>query len=308
MIVGEALQRQIELLDFIDSPAGQVLFNEYAKRSPTSWNTFGNTITRSLERGIPFFWASHLLSGVAEAAKVMPDWALTAAAVPVKDGFFWFEGAIDLPPHNAQEPGALTAITWHTAAMIEGSSDEWGKIVSVSDEEWASASKLLSVVFYCRMDGLPAAGIPVTIVPWRIGDSWQDILTKSKRLGSQDIENLSRYEMKLRLFAALLAFLEQRVVVRESHKAPRGILRHQTRWEEAPMIEVVKLRRTYAQPITSGTKAPIDWSCQWMVRGHWRLQWYPVITKHQPIWIQPYVKGPDGKPLKAASKMFAVVR
>jgi hypothetical protein len=39
--------------------------------------------------------------------------------------------------------------------------------------------------------------------------------------------------------------------------------------------------------------------------GHWRKQWYPSQERNVPIWISPYVKGPDGAPLLAGEKVYA---
>lgn len=36
---------------------------------------------------------------------------------------------------------------------------------------------------------------------------------------------------------------------------------------------------------------------RWMVRGHWRNQWYPSRGEHRPVWINPHIKGPADTPL-----------
>jgi hypothetical protein len=44
----------------------------------------------------------------------------------------------------------------------------------------------------------------------------------------------------------------------------------------------------------------VEWSKRWMVRGHWRLQPYGPRNgpqQRKAIWIDPYVKGPEDKPL-----------
>jgi hypothetical protein len=42
----------------------------------------------------------------------------------------------------------------------------------------------------------------------------------------------------------------------------------------------------------------VDWQHRWLVRGHWRLQPYgPQRSLRRPTWIDPYVKGPEDKPL-----------
>lgn len=45
---------------------------------------------------------------------------------------------------------------------------------------------------------------------------------------------------------------------------------------------------------------------QWMVSGHHRNQFYASTNSHRMIWISPYLKGPEDKPLK--QKMYKVVR
>lgn len=64
-------------------------------------------------------------------------------------------------------------------------------------------------------------------------------------------------------------------------------------------VRVLHLRRLErdqgAPPDEPGSR---DYTCRWMVRGHWRQQWYPSRGVHRPIWINPHVKGPDDKPLR----------
>ncbi|GAA2455770.1 hypothetical protein GCM10010191_88770 [Actinomadura vinacea] len=64
------------------------------------------------------------------------------------------------------------------------------------------------------------------------------------------------------------------------------------------------VRLLHLRPATRAPGAPDDdhaarqYTCRWMVKGHWRQQWYPSRKVHRPIWINPHIKGPDGKPLK----------
>src|ERR1044072_2305074 len=51
----------------------------------------------------------------------------------------------------------------------------------------------------------------------------------------------------------------------------------------------------------------VDWAWQWAVRGHWRDQ--PTKDGYKLIWIHPFIKGPEDKPLKPdAARVFAVTR
>jgi len=67
---------------------------------------------------------------------------------------------------------------------------------------------------------------------------------------------------------------------------------------ELPSLRVLRLG-TGATVSARHESSTVEWTKRWMVRGHWRLQPYgPVGQKtHKPIWIDPYVKGPEDKPL-----------
>lgn len=49
-------------------------------------------------------------------------------------------------------------------------------------------------------------------------------------------------------------------------------------------------------------------SCRFLVRGHTRWQHYPKDNEHRPIWISPYVKGPDGAPFRTPERVRVVRR
>ncbi len=65
-------------------------------------------------------------------------------------------------------------------------------------------------------------------------------------------------------------------------------------------VRVIKLRETkYAHREQNPVSGGVEWSCRWLVEGHWRKQWYPAKGEHNTIWIDSYLKGPDGAPFKA---------
>lgn len=77
-------------------------------------------------------------------------------------------------------------------------------------------------------------------------------------------------------------------------------------------IRVVTLRRstTRASAVPEGLteEEGREWSHRWMVSGHWRNQWYKREQVHRPIWIEPYVKGPEDKPLVIKDTLYDVKR
>ncbi|WP_228916870.1 hypothetical protein [Streptomyces sp. DH20] len=47
---------------------------------------------------------------------------------------------------------------------------------------------------------------------------------------------------------------------------------------------------------------------RWIVRGHWKNQWYPSRQAHRPIYVHPHIKGPDGAPLLDPDRLVNVLR
>jgi len=71
---------------------------------------------------------------------------------------------------------------------------------------------------------------------------------------------------------------------------------HRRLQRELPALRVIELAHTGSKPESRG--GHVEWSRRWMVRGHWRNQPYgPGRTERRLTWIDPYVKGPDDKPL-----------
>jgi hypothetical protein len=70
-------------------------------------------------------------------------------------------------------------------------------------------------------------------------------------------------------------------------------------------VHVVKLRASLtaerdSEPGAEGTR---EWRHRWVVRGHWRNQWYPSKDDHRPKWIAPYLKGPTDAPLLGGERV-----
>lgn len=47
---------------------------------------------------------------------------------------------------------------------------------------------------------------------------------------------------------------------------------------------------------------------RWIVRGHWREQWYPSQNRHRPIWISDHIAGPDDAPLLGGDRVNVLRR
>lgn len=63
-------------------------------------------------------------------------------------------------------------------------------------------------------------------------------------------------------------------------------------------ITVITLRRPKAPAEEGAEPRETNWTHRWLVRGFWRNQWFPSISVHRRIWINPFVKGPGDLPLR----------
>jgi hypothetical protein len=106
---------------------------------------------------------------------------------------------------------------------------------------------------------------------------------------------------------ALATFMNQPVAEIKTMGLARAERRRRERTgEKCPTIRVVMLRHVQHAKTTAGET--VDWKYQWIVSGHWRKQWHPSTQTHTPMFISSYIKGPEGKPLKAPSKSIYVVQ
>jgi len=73
-----------------------------------------------------------------------------------------------------------------------------------------------------------------------------------------------------------------------------------------PKVTVITLRRRASGQSEGETH--VEWTHRWIVRGHWRNQYYPSENTNRLIWIAPYVKGPDDAPLIQSQKVYRLAR
>lgn len=66
-------------------------------------------------------------------------------------------------------------------------------------------------------------------------------------------------------------------------------------------VTVIRLRRlVHRDP---DAHRDVDWQCRWIVRGHWRR-----LADGRQTYVHPYVKGPEGLPLRVTERVWEFVR
>lgn len=249
------------------------------------------SIVAELETAETFYWAPEIVGVINDVSHSLPgNWGLRLSMLPTRRGFSHLAEPLYLVDSNDTPAGEVLAIAWAI-----GSDDESGDdAVSVS-------------AFWYEKD-LDRSGL--TTIGVSEGEPIAEVLRRVEAEATTPFSRLAMASAVL-TFSAGLAFLEQRIMVPSVQPVERHARKRMEReqWLHEPLVRVVELRRKQAPSQPDGEHTAVDWACQWVVRGHWRQQWYPSLKDYQPRWIMPYVKGPEDKPLKPPrAKIFAVVR
>jgi len=112
---------------------------------------------------------------------------------------------------------------------------------------------------------------------------------------------LARDIALFRFVLAAATWLRQRIVISSGGHIERHRRKQLVREYEAVLseVKVIELRRAETSSVSrDGETTAVDWSCRWIVNGHWRNQYHPSTGRHELTFVEPYVKGPSDKPLR----------
>jgi hypothetical protein len=300
----EALEKQFELIDIWRGQKGEAWASVMHPGMMRAWGAapspkdIQRMEAHELENAEPYFVAKDICGLIEATASTIPDVPLLADMLPTPFGWVYLEKSCPLGPPSQVEvspfgnPPRLKAFSWGL--------EYTKKAGQVTDG--------IGMTIY--EDGTPVP-YPLEILTWPFGtgSDWGKDAGFYATKVEEDVAR-KRTQAICRYILTLFSFLNQKLIAISHQRATRQARkRYENRWaQEAPLIKVVLLRvKEYRGKKGEGTEA--EWSCRWIVRGHWRAQWYPSVVSHKAIWITPYIKGPEGKPLKKpAANLFAVVR
>jgi hypothetical protein len=137
----------------------------------------------------------------------------------------------------------------------------------------------------------------LAVIPWPWGAVYSD-------------NKLGQWYQVAKPLQTLWRLMQQTISMSTSERASRGVTKRALRVDyTAKNITVIRLRRPKAIKDDDAEPHLVDWSHRWYVGGHWRNQFYPSLNAHRQIWINPYIKGPEEKPLELRKmRVFELVR
>lgn len=121
----------------------------------------------------------------------------------------------------------------------------------------------------------------------------------SSRDAASDTTTASRVQA---VRAAWLLMAQPNIAEVEERAQSRPVRRRAQRaGHDTGPIRLLHLRRAQRENAGQADGDDVhsrEYTCRWMVRGHWRQQWYATRQVHRPIWIAPHIKGPEDQPLR----------
>lgn len=125
----------------------------------------------------------------------------------------------------------------------------------------------------------------------------------------QEYKTLIR-NLKATLKASWLLMSQTFVNVTET-SIGRPVRERKGKTKKPPKVKIIALRKQTTKPTNNnnGDPTPANFDYRFIVRGHWRMQPYgPGRKRVRPVWIAPFIKGPEDKPLKVVDKVYHLKR
>ncbi len=230
--------------------------------------------------------APHVMGTMIEAGKALPHVSLQTNEPMTEYGCLFF----DVPT----EYGELDSLL--PRKVIEGKGLEQ---VDCHGFVWADFGKQVVVSLLVRYPDVDDADYPVP----------GPMLTLARGRVVNEVSLGDGGARWARCIVALWRFLNQKLLTTVVDPVPRGMRRAAIRKaEDLPEVRIIQLRSTRPGDTQRGEELGRDWSHRWIVRGHWRQQWHPSTSEHQLAWIDPYIKGPQEKPLVIRPTVYEVTR
>lgn len=284
-----------------------------------------------LKRAETFCWFKDPLIAAMIAGEKLPDNVpLTRELIQAVTGWWYFTEPIAV--QTTTESKTVRALLWSFVELSDKEADRYTWIHEPKDRHGIYFSTYIDDDN--RMAKIGAHRTPTIRWFWPVGHTLAQAREYFRKeyqrnygdggpfsrpgqhvLTGED-QTLAAMETMSRFFMAGCLWLQQKILV----ESPGHIERHERKrleksgelpslnWRSIAAVRVVQLRRRESVPLTTeepGAHRVVNWSCRWLVTGHWRQQHYRDGVKAK--WISGYDKGPADKPFRVSPRRVYVV-
>jgi hypothetical protein len=314
----DALFMQTEHMRFLESPGGLRYYDAFDRSMrakeyegdnygelPENWTW--QVVRKTLQEADPVYIAPNVCDMIEYARESFQPEPVLATDLFCAQGFAYMHRPQWIIDKHGK-PMPLRAFAWMPIRVSEESGMESGGV-------W--------VTFYCHRDddqeaverggydlttsafhGVPHATLTVAhsfFLPYGVA-AWEGVPEGPHR--DAMLEQWTMIQVLWRLGSQVVRSV--RVAPRHARKDAR---RHGNDNEAVTVITLRKVDAVVGDPSFNDSEGEGGHlSCQFVVRGHWRNQWYSSLQAHRQIWIAPFIKGPEGAPLRKTQRVFELVR
>lgn len=288
-------------------------------------------VAELMERAPTYFVSHDMVEMVKQASEAMPPEGLSPIDVPSPSGFIMFDHAIEIVGYDMdaapgedddfsggknQKPGIpLAGFAWRDS--------------SIHDTVTGESISGLTYWLFLDQGGAEEYGLergemgPLTLYDfsgWAYGRPWNSVNTDEQVEGTLNEEGrflvAPIVDSTRRVILTTFKMLQQTIVTLGTERPYRALKRRCAQYmPEVGDILVIQLRKEY-HPAKKYAEDHGDddvefegpwYSHRFLVRGHWKRQRHGEGgTERKIIWVAPYIKGPEDKPLVVKDKIFSL--
>lgn len=293
---------RVRMAEFWDNPANHewaAVVAENRKQDfrsdPEEWAHVVQGVLRNAE----LFHVDHTIASIASESSLANDYGFMPYDLPCPTGFAYYPTG----SHQGDGTGPFV-ITWDSVEPHDdaphGSLHLY--VYVPKDEMIAQFARSNPSLDWARFD---RAHPPFVFFSWlamRFAEDGDDIEFRSY----VDADRVDWHGQNINTLLATCHLMRQKLTETATESPDRSSRRrHQRAGLEPPEIRTIALRRS-ERPATPAGESTREFHHRWVVRGHWRKHWYPSIEAHRPIWIAPFIKGPEDAPLLGGDKVYTV--
>ncbi|MFE9424149.1 hypothetical protein ACFYNO_14420 [Kitasatospora sp. NPDC006697] len=265
-----------------------------------------------------FFVGSSTAELAVASGLTLPTYQLHPEDVPAPRGLLVWEMPVTAPSYGGEHTGApITAASWAVRERgVEirfwAKREDWLEGMAAAGSGMAALNDAQVRRLRTRFP-MPLVFQVTSHLPFRKVPGWlrPELLDNGSPAGRQEKLRLqSDLEQAERALVVTWLLMGQPLTSELSVEPSRAAAKrlHRVAPDLATTVRYTHLRHgaPSREPVKDG--AGVVYRHQWVVRGHWRSQWYPARQTHRPIWIADHVKGPEGAPLLDPGKLVHVLR
>jgi len=258
-----------------------------------------------------FYVTAAMTAVVRQASLSYPRYSLHPDDLPADVGFVVFADAVsDTLTPDTHIPVKVRAALWSTCIVDLGSVRTAGvHVVVLNDADEIFDSEAFRTVQGAR--GRTAAEVRQVAAAIRRKSgplAYHDELPLPFTYADEPYDPMRNTAIGSIVNTWLL--MTQPLAETEDEPLPRAVRKRYDRARRPePRVRTVALRQPRKHGGERDESAPHrEYHHRWIVRGHWRNQWYPSLQRHRPVYIPSHVKGPEDAPLIGGERVNVLRR